>query len=62
MLLIIIIVIYIFSNLFKKINIKGFENIFSTENKISIICSCNRIKNYSNILENFNRQKYKNKN
>ena len=50
-----------FSDLFKKINIKGFENPFGETKKISVICSTNRINNYSIILDNFNRQKYTNK-
>ena len=50
-----------FSNLFKIINIKDFENPFSEKEKISVICSTNRINNYSIILENYNRQNYYNK-
>lgn len=49
------------SNLFDKINILNFQNPFNKNEKISIICSTNRINNYSLILDNFNRQKYKNK-
>ena len=50
-----------FSEIFKKINIKDFNNVFSEKGKISVICSTNRINNYSIILENYNRQKYNNK-
>ncbi|ALH22908.1 multiple glycosyltransferase domain containing protein [Chrysochromulina ericina virus CeV-01B] len=50
-----------FSEIFKKINIKNFENPFSQKEKISVICSTNRINNYSIILENYNRQNYNNK-
>lgn len=50
-----------FSDLFKKININGFKNIFSLNEKISVICSTNRIDNYSIIIDNFNRQNYENK-
>ncbi len=50
-----------FSEIFNKINIKNFENPFKKINKISVICSTNRINNYSIILENYNRQKYNNK-
>ena len=31
------------------------------KNKISVICSSNRVDNYSTIIENFNRQKYDDK-
>lgn len=50
-----------FSNIFEQINIKDFENPFKQKNKISVICSTNRINNYSIILQNYNRQKYSNK-
>lgn len=50
-----------FSEIFKKINIKNFENPFSQKEKISVICSTNRINSYSIILENYNRQNYNNK-
>jgi len=50
-----------FSKLLKEINIENFYNPFSKKYKISVICSTNRINNYSIILENFNRQKYVNK-
>lgn len=50
-----------FSNILSQIGINGFENPFDICCKISMVCSSNRINNYKLILDNFNRQKYKNK-